>query len=358
MSDSGRRAGTGRIGAVALGLLLAAVVPATAASSVRMADGAVLTVDEAGGKRASAAASEHRSRMLVFTVENEEGARSAFVASTIDPAFDESPVLAIDPRSGRPVLIWSRFDGAAMKLAWSRFDAGVWSEARFLTFGPGDDRTPALGTSAAGSYLFWRGAGESVLHAPIDLETGRFFAAPKVLPIPEVDRTPSPGVIPRNPLSSQGGTDAPIVPPHTNGGTDAPVIICQNPPCPQTNGAPDVPLGPSTGSSSTVGTTGGTDAPVIICQEPPCIQKPDVALDVPLAAMISSSSPSLSVFSDPACGSQILLIGSPRGRTLQAVEFAGAGRITPAGRVRVPAGLTPMESIAGSGSTLLEAACR
>jgi hypothetical protein len=303
-------------------------------------------------------ASARRSRSLVFTLDDAGGTRSGFVAPTVDAAFDESPVLALDPRSGRPVLIWSRHDGSAMKLAWSRFDAGVWSEARFLTFGPGDDRAPAVGTSAAGSYLFWRGVGDSVLHAPIDLETGRFFAAPTALPISGVDRSSGVGVVPRNPLSSQGGTDAPIVPPHTNGGTDAPVIICNNPPCPQTNGAPDVPLGPVGGASGTVGPTGGTDAPVIICTEQPCPPKTDVVIDVPFAALISSSSPSLSVFSDPACGSQILLIGSARGRMLQAVEFAGAGRITPAGRVRIPSGLTPAEAIAGSGSTLLEAACR
>jgi hypothetical protein len=357
-------------------------VPAGAASSVRTADGSVLTVDEFGGGRGHIASAARRSRTLVFTLETADGTRSGFVAPTVDAAFDESPVLALDRRSRRPVLIWSRHDGAAMKLAWSRFDGGLWSEARFLTFGPGDDRAPALGTSAAGSYLFWRGVGDSVLYAPLDLETGRFFAAPAALRIPEAARGPRDGgtEAPIPAVQPDGGTDAPVTicseppcprsngspgTPHratarigTNGGTDAPIIICQDPPCIQTNGEPDVPLGAMAGSSSTIGTSGGTDAPVTICQDPPCPVKINGDPDVPLGAVISSSDSSLYTFSNPGCGSQILVFGSPRGRTLLALEFDGTGRIAPAGNVTVPSGLERTEAVASAGSSFLEAACR
>ncbi|HZM70032.1 MAG TPA: hypothetical protein VFB95_06660, partial [Candidatus Cryosericum sp.] len=174
--------------------------------------------------------------------------------------------------------------------------------------------------------------------------------------------------IPRNPLSPQGGTDAPVT-------------ICQDPPCPRTNGDPGVPLGvlgsPSrtigmsggtdapvvigtnggTDAPVVIGTNGGTDAPVIICQNPPC-PTTNGDPDVPLGALVSTSDSSLYNFSNPACASQILVLGSPRGRTLLAVEFSGGGRIAPAGRVTVPAGLERTEAIAAAGSTFLEAACR
>jgi len=329
-----RRANRWWVGAAALGLLLAATAPADAATSVRTAGGAVLTVEEVGGPARAGSATRRTPRALAFTWEDATSgwSRTGLVAPTVDAAFDESPVLAIDPRSGSPILIWSRHDGAAMKLAWARFEAGAWVETRFLTFGPGNDRAPAVGTSIAGSYLFWRGEDNRVLHAPLDLGTGRLFASPRALPIAGPgagDRVPRDSGAHWNQLTPQGGTDAPIIIPrdpppiNTTGGTDAPIIIPRDPP----------PISPS----------GGTDAPVVHGSS---------------SGSGSSSSQALVVFSDPSCATQILLIGSTHGHVLLAVEFAGAGRVSPLGRFVIHPEIAREDAVSAAGSRYLDAACR
>jgi hypothetical protein len=66
----------------------------------------------------------------------------------------------------------------------------------------------------------------------------------------------------------------------------------------------------------------------------------------------------LFVFSDSACDAQILLLASPHGSTLLAMEFAGSGRVSPLGRVTIPTGLAPADAVAAAGSRFLESSCR
>jgi hypothetical protein len=329
-------------GAAGFGLLLASSAPADATTSVRLADGAVLTVDEVAGPGSSAAA--RRSRSLVFTLESSTGTLRGTVPPTGDGGVDASPLLAIDPRSGGPVLVWSRHDGAGgLKLAWTRFESGTWGAMRHLTFGRGDDRSPAVGTSNAGTYLFWRGASGEVFQAPIDLATGRLFGAPRALPIgsysPQGGSDVPVGITPGEP-STNGGTDVPIGiilppddPPRPNGGSDAPIIICTGNGCPpQGDSQAPVDDDPSP--------TGGSDVPIIGTNS------------------FSTSSPGLFVVSEPSCGAQLVLVGSPSGRTLLAVQFTGSGRVSVLGRMTIPPGVTTTDAATAAGARFLEAVCR
>jgi hypothetical protein len=256
-------------------------------------------------------------RILTWTLAEASGIRTGTVPITAGPEPDVTPVLAVDPRTGAPVLIWSHWNGQAMKLAWSRFDAGSWSDPREVTFGPGNDRTPAVGVSSAGAYLFFWRNGARVMYAPIDLGTGRLFAPPRLLVPPGLkgrDLTP-------------------------NGGTDVPILIG---PCGAQNTAPCVgtgqpPVLPGIAPHNP-GVEGGTDTPIV-------------------GSGSESPSMSISVASQPGC--QTMVVGMAHGAdpALRIVAFDGPGRTRSLGQV-VADGVPTAEALAASTAYFLESACR
>src|SRR5882672_3946547 len=144
----------------------AASAPASAATSVRTPYGAALTVWQAGSG-------------LGYALLSVTGTSIGQVPSTGASTQDAYPWLDLDPASGAPVLIWSRSDGVSLKIAYARFQGDAWTDMHFLTFGSGDHTLPLLATSRDGSFLFYVADGTRYMYAPLDVTSGRLFAAPR-----------------------------------------------------------------------------------------------------------------------------------------------------------------------------------
>jgi hypothetical protein len=310
----GHRGAWIRAGAVFAALCVASLPLCLAGDARPVPGGGLISVDALGLDRTTPTPD---TRVLTWTYAAADGVRSGIVPSTSGPEPDVTPVLATDPRTGAPVLIWSHWNGQAMKLAWSRFDSGAWSDPRDVTFGPGDDRAPAVGLSSAGAYLFFWRDNSRVMHAPIDLGTGRLFAAPRPL---------TPAVLKGRDFTPNGGSDVPILV-----GTCGPQHVA---PC-VGSGTPPVLPGMA---HQTPGIEGGSDVPIVI---------------------VGSESPasSISVASQPDC--QTLVVGLARSsdRTQRIVAFDGAGRARMIARV-VPDGVSPAAALAASTAHFLGSVCR
>lgn len=320
MSSAAQQKLKGRSAGWALVLLAAAALPVQAATSLNTADGTTITVEVSAGPLRHRGP-EREARALVYSLQTAESIRSGWVGSTVDAARDESPVLAIDPRSGSPILVWSRFDGSSMKIAWARFERGAWRNTRFITFGQGDDRSPAVGTSLAGSFLFWT-QGDSVLYAPVDLGTGRLFGAPRPVT--------APGRIGGG-LRPDGGADAPIVLSSCDHNRNS---LCPGPPTP--------PAGPNTPTPRPPSTEGGTDVPITI---PTPTGTP------------SGARPEVTVASDPVCSTQVLVLGVAGSRGYAIVGFDGSGTIAPVVRVVLSPEVDLSDASSAAGAHYLERLC-
>jgi hypothetical protein len=303
-----------RAGAVFAALCLAPACLCLAGDALPVPGGGLMTIEIVGLDRMTPDAG---GPVLTWTLAETTGVRAGIVPSTSGPEPDVTPVLAPDPRTGAPVLIWSHWNGQAMKLAWSRFDSGTWSEARDVTFGPGNDRTPAVGLSSAGAYLFFWRDNARVMYAPIDLGTGRLFAAPRLL---------TPAVLKGRDWTPNGGTDVPIL-----------IGTCgayHNAPCVGT-GLP--PVLPSVGHG-VPGIEGGADVPIIHSGS-------------------ESPATSISVASQPDCRTMVVGLARSADPTQRIVAFDGAGRAWLVARV-VPDGVSPAAALAASTAHFLGSVCR
>jgi hypothetical protein len=199
-------------------------------------------------------------------------------------------VLFSAPSSGASILIWTHFDGVERKLAWSRMVNGHWSAPRIMTFGPGDDRTPAVGISSAGSFLYWTDGRGRVFYAPFDPETGRLFAVPRPLPAASPVR---PGPAP------EGGSDVPVI-----------LGVCESPedvPCVGGGSTPPAPInGPNVPQPE-----GGSDVPITLCNGGSCTT-------------------GLTVTSDPDCPTQVLTVALDGQASSYRID--GSGRVKLLGR--------------------------
>ena len=204
--------GTGRVRAIrmaaaALALNAATCLSAFASStSVTLAGGASLTVWEQRGGALPGRGRESSS--LGYSLMDAAGTHLGLVPTTADAARDTGPCLTLD-ETGSAVLVWSRFDGSFRKIAYARFAGGAWTNVHYLTFGPGNDDEPRIGTSLAGSYLFFYGQPDTYRFAPLDLVTGRLFAAPKTLDLGGAGGNVAPQRTPGW-FSIQGATDVPV----------------------------------------------------------------------------------------------------------------------------------------------------
>lgn len=239
MRTVGARVGIGT--ALAMFACLALSVPAALASPrhLELADGRALTVWEQRGP----APGGGESWSIDYCLRDIDGSTLGVIPFTDDAAADSAPFPALDA-TGSPVVVWSRFDGSNMKIAYARFSAGVWTDFHFLTFGPGDDIEPRIGTSAAGSYLFFFVRPDKYLFAPLDLSSGRLFAAPHLLSLGNAMRD----ITARRrsvDITTYGGVDAPIVTgrggaPRTGATTDKQSLLRPGGLTPQ--GGVDVPV--------------------------------------------------------------------------------------------------------------------
>ena len=224
------------IGMVAAALALCADTSLSAfasTTSVTIAGGASLTVWEQRGCALPGRGRESSS--LGYSLMDAAGTHLGLVPTTADAARDAEPTLTLD-ESGSAVLVWSRFDGSFRKIAYARFAGGAWTNVHYLTFGPGNNYEPRIGTSLAGSFLFYYGQPDTYQYAPLDLVTGRLFAAPKTLDLGSAGRDVATQRTPGG-FSIQGATDVPVTgvkgaEQRTGGGGLRPII----------QGAVDVPV--------------------------------------------------------------------------------------------------------------------
>jgi len=218
-------------------------------------------------------------------------------------------VLLTGPSSGAPIRIWSQSDGLQQKLVWSRLEKGAWTEPRSLTFGPGDDMAPVVGTSSLGSMLYWIDERGRVLYAPFDPESGRLFAVPRPIPVSPLHR--------REP-AGEGGTDAPVI---LGNCMNASHVPCAGP-------GPGNPL-PSTPPRTDPGLEGGTDIPIVLTTG-------------------STGLTTVTATSSFACTTQVLSMASDGMVTVVSVD--GTGRVTLLGRLVLAPDVDPSEATAAAGT--------
>jgi len=203
----GRRIATG-LGVAAIAGLAAGLPALASTRSLDLADGTSITVWEQRGRAGAGRGQEPWS--INYSVTDASGTRLGVVPPTADAARDSAPFLSTDV-TGSIVLVWSRLDGPYQKIAYTRFSGGAWTNFHYLTFGPGDDDQPRIGTGMTGSFLFYLTRTDNYQYVPLDLVAGRLFAAPR-----SIDLGSARGDIaaPRQTGSAatQGGTvDIPIV---------------------------------------------------------------------------------------------------------------------------------------------------
>lgn len=80
---------------------------------------------------------------------------SIVIPGTDDYVLDREPALAIDPQSGQPIVVWSRFETVGYDLYVVTIRNGLWSPPRLLLApNPGRVR-PRVKTDAALVHVFW-----------------------------------------------------------------------------------------------------------------------------------------------------------------------------------------------------------
>ncbi len=238
-------------------LIAGAIVPAAAlaAESVMLPDGELLTVWESRQRfmisGTTGPATDGTS--IAYSVSGIEGSFSGIVESTEDPAQDTWPRLVVDPESGWPRLVWSRYDGTSLRIAYARYEQDGWTDIRYLTYGPVNSMLPRIALGREGVYLFWVSwESASYMYAPLDLDEGQLRSYPRTLPN---------YAFPKPPVVDDGGdasaTDAPVVTGDCfDGGCDSSGMLMD--PGGSTSGAMDVPI--VTGMEASIWTAGGSAA--------------------------------------------------------------------------------------------------
>lgn len=195
-----------RMAVGAIGCLACAVLPVLASGlTADLANGASITVWEERGRAVRGRDSQVWS--INYSMTDATGRRLGVVVPTEDAARDSAPFLALDG-AGSAVLVWSRFDGSYRKIAYARFADGAWINFHYLTFGPGNDDQPRIGSARAGAFLFFASESGNYQYAPFDLTTGRLFAVPRLIDLGSARRD----VLPPAGATTQGGTvDIPVV---------------------------------------------------------------------------------------------------------------------------------------------------
>jgi hypothetical protein len=188
-------------------LALAGFPARASVHSLTLADGSTLNVWEQQSR--SAFNRGISSWSIRYSVVDAAGTHPGIVSPTGDASRDSAPALTLDS-TGTPVLVWSRFDGSYDKVAYARFSQGVWVDFHYLTFGPGDDDQPRVGTGQTGSFLFFITSPGRYQYAPVDLDTGHLIAPPRALGLGAARRDIEEIKTPNLRMTRDGGSDIPI----------------------------------------------------------------------------------------------------------------------------------------------------
>ena len=201
-------------------LTISLCAPALAATSVTAPDGTVVRVWQAVALAAPGDPGSHG--VLAYSVTGGSGTTVGTIDASGRAAVGDDAALTLDPATGNPVVVWSRHDGVAFRIAYARLVAGAWVDIHDLTFGTGDASLPRVGSGRSGAWLFWVADGNQYLYAPIELSIGRLFAAPQPLITghtsgARAEATVRPGADGLLVGASSGGS--------TCGGQDCPVVL-------------------------------------------------------------------------------------------------------------------------------------
>lgn len=139
--------------ATVLVVLLAPPVVA-AGTAVVTPDGDVFRVEEVGSGRFA--------RALQATILRMDGtAESVLVPGTVDRSWDAFPSLALDPDTGQPALVWSRFNGVDFDLVLASYDGKRWMVPVTLVSTPDDEiHARAFTAPGEGVHVIWTTPGE------------------------------------------------------------------------------------------------------------------------------------------------------------------------------------------------------
>ena len=191
------------------------------------------------------------STAIRYTRQSADGhVSSMLIPGTDDYVLDRDPALAIDPQTGQPIIVWSRYETVGYDLYAVTIRNGSWSPPRLL-LAPNPSRVrPRVKTDASLVHVFWthqldgnvsRVARASFLPGSLTLLLGPEPA--------RVDCVPPP-------MSSTGASDGTTA----DGGSFNPVG--GDPPSGDTYFAAEVPGGP--GEPPVLGVWGVRDEPVPI----------------------------------------------------------------------------------------------
>ncbi len=196
--------------AVLAGLLGLRTGPALAASALIDPAGRLLSIEIATSEndpaRQGLVLVEHR---LDGTTVRER------IEWTFDDVLDTTPVLAIDPRDGQPVVVWSRHEGRDSEIALTRrYADGYWTPVRLLTDDSRQDREPRIAVdSEGGLHVLWLREGRarpSFLLQSFDTDTGSAADDPH-RPLEPKPRDGRPDASPGTGDDAGGGSDDPGV---------------------------------------------------------------------------------------------------------------------------------------------------
>jgi len=239
-------------------LALSLCAPALAANSVTAPDGTTIRVWQSVSLAAQDGPPAHR--MLAYSITGPSGTTVGTIDASGFPAAGDEAALAFDPATGNPVVVWSRYDGVALRIAYARLERGGWTDVHDLTFGTGDATQPRIGAGRSGAWLFWFADGTRYVYAPFDLSSGRLFAAPRPLFKEHAPKTGTPTLIAPDSdgqaVSASGGD------PSTCGGLDCPVVLPAGQPRRAVIWKP--PPSPDPSQASDPALQGNVDAPVIL----------------------------------------------------------------------------------------------
>jgi hypothetical protein len=305
-------------------LLIAA--PALAGQSLVTPSGAVLEVWQQRGQVISGGNDVTDGSAIRFAVTDIGGRREGFLAGTADAARDQHPRLALDPRTGDAVAVWSRWDGSVQKIAYARFDGRVWHDQHMLTFGPGDDRQPRIGIGRDGAVLFWISGRGRHMYAPVELSAGHLMAPGR--PIHPSAERPSSG---QTSLTSPG--DSAI-----QGNSDIPIWTYRQ--------------GCSSSGNSMACSTSYSGG---LIQLPKGDESVQGTSDVPIILVDGYRSPTWAVASSPGCRRQVIALPARDARFLDLLVLEN-DTIRPTRRMTVPSP-TPQEFGANASSSLLASIC-
>jgi hypothetical protein len=133
------------------------------------------------------------------------GRETSWVPGTDDLAADRDPVLEIEPSTGRPVLVWSRNDGAGFDLFIARLENGAWTAPRLLVHSAVDDLLPQLRYDDRYLQLAWRqqdpSGAVSFYRSSLDPSSWATSYGPERVPVDDIAPLPAGG----SPTTSSAG---------------------------------------------------------------------------------------------------------------------------------------------------------